>query len=707
MAGERNFLRVPPDGAGKRVRMKHTAQIFYSGLSPTSHEWVIDGTYYTEFGGTKYSIHVHGATKITNSTGILEVHYNSVAVRDNLTPDVGGDIFDEDNATILAQVTEARDVYINSNHILGYDNPEFGVNVDETGSMNIRFSEGLPQLDAFGRLRVSTATTLGEYNFTTNTLPGTFATKIVGNATATFDDNIHCLKLTCPSGVPATGSIDAGLGYDQVAHTTNTYHHYFPGFSQTAIMTVALGDTGRNGVTRNWGYFDAQNGYGFRCNDATSGLKVFIRTDTSGAVTETVIAQADFNKDVLDGTGDSKMDLRLNDDNIYWIDVQWLGAGRVRFGTYHRGQRVVMHEHYHEGSLNEGKPSASRGSLPLCFVQKNTANNLSDATMAVWCGSVLTENQVDISKLGRNRLQDFEKTFDPTAIENAQEYELLGVLTPVRELTNSNHVNRSIYLPNYLDTTGYHTDGVDARYGLEIYVNPVLGGGNKSFPILQSEITDSATAWFTSVDALDPNNAAFKYDPTLYDSATRPKFWGGGTHILAYHVKGEKYIDLSDIYANLQDGAFKNFAENGGTSTQSIASIVPSPNPSTPTAFTVTTPVHLLREGNPIKFKSITGTVGTNAVSGLNYDSARDNTYYIRITGANTGQLYEDIEFNTPAITQGLSYTSGGTARGDFGSQIYFAAVAEPLAPTIAKKVADSAQDVTVHFTLGWSEILQ
>jgi hypothetical protein len=32
MAGERTFLRVPPDGAGKRVRMTHTAEIFYTGL---------------------------------------------------------------------------------------------------------------------------------------------------------------------------------------------------------------------------------------------------------------------------------------------------------------------------------------------------------------------------------------------------------------------------------------------------------------------------------------------------------------------------------------------------------------------------------------------------------------------------------------------------------------------------------------------------
>jgi hypothetical protein len=48
---------------------------------------------------------------------------------------------------------------------MGYDNPEYGLDVDITGSANVRFSEGLPQLDAWGKLRVSGATHIGDYVF--------------------------------------------------------------------------------------------------------------------------------------------------------------------------------------------------------------------------------------------------------------------------------------------------------------------------------------------------------------------------------------------------------------------------------------------------------------------------------------------------------------------------------------------------------------
>jgi len=67
---------------------------------------------------------------------------------------------------------------------------------------------------------------------------------------------------------------------------------------------------------------------------------VCVRSSASGTKTETVILQEDFNKDTVDGTGLSRMNLDLTYDNIYWIDIQWLGGGRVRFGTYNNGERV-------------------------------------------------------------------------------------------------------------------------------------------------------------------------------------------------------------------------------------------------------------------------------------------------------------------------------------------------------------------------------
>ena len=459
MAGERTFLQVPPDSTGKRVRMTHTAEIFYNSLSPSGYTWDIGKMYFTTFNDDAvYSIHVHGVHQITATSGLLEVHYNKSAKYDNLSPKIGATIIDDDGVTPRAVVESFRDVYINSNHIIGYDNPEYGLDVDRSGSANIRFSEGRPQLDAFGKLRTSGASILGDYTFANNLLNDQFSTTKFGTGATRFDDLLHCAELTTGVG---TATENFGPGADRVQMTTNTYHHYFPGLSQQAIMTVALSeDLGYPGVMREWGYFDGEydydltnpastnelnfgNGYFFRTTGA-SGLQLVIRSsaNTDALVTETVITKTGYTKtrfntngtttvfetgsdgwngDLVDGTGDSGKVLNLSDDNIYWIDIQWLGAGRVRFGTYHNGQRVTIHEYYHD--TNGGKPHSQTGSLPLRFCQHNMKNQNVDQAgkfMRVWCASVVTEADIETATLGVGRTEYFKAVIDPANMNDVQ-----------------------------------------------------------------------------------------------------------------------------------------------------------------------------------------------------------------------------------------------------------------------------------------------
>lgn len=429
MAGERNYLRVPPDSTGKRVRLKHTAQIFYNGLQ-NNHVWKVGEMYRTTFSDSAvYMVHVHGHRALTADTGILEVHYNAAPTYNNLSPNVGAPILDPDNSTV-ATVSQAVDIFINSQHIIGYDNPENGVDVDATGSMNVRFSEGLPQLDAFGKLRTSGSTILGEYTFSDSQLPVYFSTTKHGSGTLTHNSDLKCIQLATGTG---TATVETGVGANKVQHTTNTYHHYFPGYSQLAIMTVALSNTGEAGVVREWGYNDEKNGYHFRVV-GTGGLECVIQSSATGQSTQTVITRTQtktvvngvvqstsaegWNQDPVNGFGDSGKELVLTSDNIYWIDVQWLGSGRVRFGTYHHGQRVVIHEYYHD--TNAGIPHSQTGSLPLRFRQYNIAGQfVANATnMKVWCCSVSTEQDVDLKGQGRGQLGTFEVTFDPSNLND-------------------------------------------------------------------------------------------------------------------------------------------------------------------------------------------------------------------------------------------------------------------------------------------------
>ena len=443
MAGERTFLQVPPDSTGKRVRMTHTAEIFYNNLNPAGYAWDIGERYFTTFSDDAvYYIHVHGAHQITPTSGILEVHYQKGAKYNNLDPKIGANILDEDGITVVATVQSFRDVFINSNHIIGFDNPEYGVDVDSTGSMNIRFSEGLPQLDAFGKLRTSGATILGDYVFSDNFLPQYFTTTKWNGGTVSHDSIRHTAVFTTPDtsviGVATadpdtefygtSDPMDEDNSYS-ITHTTDTYHHYFPGFSHSITMTVALQNNGDvAGVAQKWGYFDDDNGYYFQAVDG-GGLEFVIRSSAKGDRTQTVISREEtkyyingvlqstnsdgWNGDPVNGVGDSGKNIDLRDDNIYWIDIQWLGAGRVRFGTYHEGQRITIHEHYND--VNGGYPHSQTGSLPLRYQQYNIAGKTvpQSNTMRAWCASIITEAAVDLSKQGYGQVESFEVSFDP------------------------------------------------------------------------------------------------------------------------------------------------------------------------------------------------------------------------------------------------------------------------------------------------------
>ena len=455
MAGERTFLQVPPDSTGKRVRMTHTAEVFFTGATPSNYAWDVGEMYFVEYtNGETYMMHVHGYHYTSSTSGILEVHYNKTPKYNNESPAIGATIYDEDGVTPRATVESVRDVYINSNHIIGYDNPEYGLDVDRSGSANIRFSEGRPQLDAFGKLRVSGASVLGDYTFANNFLPSEFTRSQFGTGRVGFNDVLHCAELTT-----GTSLATANFGPDshRIQITSNTYHHYFPGLSQLAIMTVALSeDVGYTGVMREWGYFDGEydfditdqtstneliggNGYFFRVT-GESGLQIVIRTDgkedspgtklvretvfdkngysirENNIVVESSPAEGGFNGDPVDGTGDSGKALDLSEQNVYWIDIQ---DEQVRFGTYHEGQRVVIHSYLHTGPI----PMTATNSLPLRFCQHNMKNisvAQSGKFLRVWHAAVFTEASIETATLGTGRTEYFKAIIDPTNMNDVQ-----------------------------------------------------------------------------------------------------------------------------------------------------------------------------------------------------------------------------------------------------------------------------------------------
>ena len=633
MAGERNYLRVPPDSTGKRVRLKHSAQLTYTGKT-SGYQWKPDNYYTLATSG--WEIHVHEIHETNTTSGTLDVSYDSNAEFSNLAPASGEGIRDQATNAVIATAGTVTDIFNNTTNIVGFENPTNGLDIDNTGSANIRFYEGNPQLDAFGKLRVSGATLLGEYVFSNGILPTQFASTLLNGGTTTWDNNSRALVLT-----------NTTANNSHSSHTSHTYHHYFPGSSQLFIGTVALGDAGKPGLMREWGMFDDKNGFYFMQDEGALG--VGIRSNASGSVTNTFITQQDWNVDKADGTGRSQMIIDLTKDNIYWVDVQWLGAGRVRFGTYYNGQRVVLHEFYHGN--NYSVPVTAMGSLPVCVHQMNMTSTGSTSEMRAWCLAVWTESTLDVRNSASTALQSFSKTISANDV-----YQYMGSLSP-RELLPNGQPNRTLYWPTEIECSGWDTvTGAPAIFELEIYAEPVLSG----------------LVW-------TPVNSGSTVD---YD--TSGAFIASGVPVSKRFVQGKDSIDTTTVFNNMQYGAFKNYSEDGGTVVQPITGVTKASTAVVTLAGTRT----FFRDAESM---TISGVVGMTQLNG--------NTYYVKPVTATTVELYTDAARTTPVNSSAFgTYESGGVGSGTFGPKFHFGILVTKLFGT---------NPIKVYVKVSWKEVVQ
>ena len=209
-------------------------------------------------------------------------------------------------------------------------------NTTITGTVTTTVVDG--QQDAFGRLRVSEAFTLGDYKHTYGIDPN-FRDTLTNGGTVTHIANQACARLATTSNTSS-----------RAIHQTKMYHNYMPGKSQLIKSTINFYAHTAN-VTKRTGYYDDLNGIYFEQNGA-GVLSFVIRTNTSGTASDARrITQANWNKDKCDGTGASGFNLDITKTQIVFIDFQWLGVGRVRCGFVHNGQMIIAHEFYNSNNL--------------------------------------------------------------------------------------------------------------------------------------------------------------------------------------------------------------------------------------------------------------------------------------------------------------------------------------------------------------------
>ncbi len=216
-------------------------------------------------------------------------------------------------------------------------------------------------LDAFGKLRVTNPQTLldirfpgqntGDYDFLSNNLQISSGYTGAGY-TGTYSNS----KL-------AIGA--SGPGY-YVSQSRN-YCVYQPGKSLLILESGVL-YPGNNDYTTRIGYFDNQvplntplvvkNGLYFEHSNGV--FSVNIKNDETRQIN-----QEDWNIDKMDGSGPSGLTLNFSKTQLFVIDSEWLGVGRVRFGFYAFGRIQYCHQFTNINELYQ--PYTNSINLPICY----------------------------------------------------------------------------------------------------------------------------------------------------------------------------------------------------------------------------------------------------------------------------------------------------------------------------------------------------
>jgi hypothetical protein len=247
-----------------------------------------------------------------------------------------------------------------------------------------------PNLDAFGRLRISNPFTIFDSKILNDT-NDLYYDQITLNGSITYLPNESSRSL----------SVDASAGNYAIIQTKRSFN-YQPGKSMFCLFTGIL--TTETNVTKRVGLFDSvtggtylpYNGLYFE-NDGTT-ISINVVKNTTGI---TKIVQTNWNLDKLNGAGGndnpSDINLDLTKSQIFVIDFEWLGVGRIRFGFNINGNTYYCHEVLNANNIVG--VYIRYPNLPIRYEIRSTGGA---GSMRQICSSITSEGSFDPNGIFRN-----------------------------------------------------------------------------------------------------------------------------------------------------------------------------------------------------------------------------------------------------------------------------------------------------------------
>lgn len=630
MPGENTFTRIPPASTGNRIAIQQKVLIPYTNKTG---DFTVDEVYNGAISGVQFDTFKLYPTNTTQ--GYIEAKYDDTSIFNGLNISSSEDINDE-NGNKVAEVSptlEVIPIYTNESILVGANNNDYGMNVDVFGSAYTRFAEGAPEITAFGQVRTSQTELLAQYIFQDNILPDQFSNTLTGSGAVSF--------------IPASKIVQLQNGTDAGAlttHTSNLYHPYVPGSSTLFVLGARVGDTGKSGVVRNWGAFDSSDGFFFQSNQ--TNLNIVHRWTMDGNSTQNMlVSQSNWNKDTLDGSGGiqnpSGMDLDISTANTYWVDYQFLGGGRTRWGVFYKGERVVCHEMYHHNGLSPAATASINNPLsspnrPICWSMKNTGTPGSTSEFYALGAGIFYEGGTELRN--ESPLRGYSNNNVTVPSGSGGTYYAFA-LRPTLNLTSGGE-NHSIYTPKTLEIAAYNaTTEEDVNMELRVFNNCTLRGENYN-KVSYSEVE------------VDTNGDHLAHNP----------------EILRIAFKGRLQFDWDEVFDGIQYGTIKNNSEATTAKGTQALSGVTNVNPAVATVAANSNPKfgnsrHFFLDKQAVVIRNITAT---DAGTALN-----NNTYYLALTSGDDTLLYNntaDIDDDRKVRQVGLSSTASVAV----GDQIWF-----------------------------------
>lgn len=235
-------------------------------------------------------------------------------------------------------------------------------------------------LDAFGRQRVSQPHSILSLKQVTANQSIYFSNLTANGGTIVYTAarSSSYLNTTTASG-------------SRAVRQTKQYAHYQAGKSMQILLTGRFG-AGQANCKQRMGFFDDNNGLFFELRGSNSSTEfgIVVRSDISGSPNDTFVARSDWNVDKLDGNGPSGIILDITKAQIFCIDFQWLGVGRVRYGICIDGKGIIVHEANHANSLSSVYMRTP--SLPVRYEVVNSAITAGSTQMEQICCCVNLED---------------------------------------------------------------------------------------------------------------------------------------------------------------------------------------------------------------------------------------------------------------------------------------------------------------------------